>query len=43
MQPRYADIIADPRVQNAMLRWEEEEAVLRGSVQSWFADMHASR
>jgi TolB-like protein/Tfp pilus assembly protein PilF len=43
MQPQYMDIISDPRVQNAMLRWEEEEAVLRGSVQSWFADMHASR
>jgi tetratricopeptide (TPR) repeat protein len=43
MQPQYTDIISDPRVQNAMLRWEEEEAVLRGSVQSWFADMHASR
>ena len=34
---------ADPRVQEAMLRWEEEEEALRGSVQSWFADMHASR
>ena len=43
MQPQYADIITDPRVQDAMLRWDEEEAALRGSVQSWFADMHASR
>ncbi len=43
LQPQYADIIADPRVQDAFVRWEEEEAALRGSVQSWFADMHASR
>jgi TolB-like protein/cytochrome c-type biogenesis protein CcmH/NrfG len=42
MQPQFADIIADPRVQDAMLRWEEEEEALRGSVQSWFSDMHAA-
>ena len=43
MQPQYADITTDPRVQEAMLRWEEEEEALRGSVQSWFTDMYASR
>jgi TolB-like protein/tetratricopeptide (TPR) repeat protein len=43
MQPQYAEIVSDSRVQEAMLRWEEEEAALRGSVQTWFADMHASR
>jgi TolB-like protein/tetratricopeptide (TPR) repeat protein len=43
MQPQYADIMMDPRVQEAILRWDEEEAALRGSVQSWFADLHASR
>ena len=43
MQPQYADIMTDPRVQEAILRWDEEEAALRGSVQSWFADLHASR
>jgi len=42
MRPQFADIIADPRVQDAMLRWEEEEEALRGSVQSWFSDMHAA-
>jgi len=42
MRPQFADIIADPRVQDAMLRWEEEEEALRGSVQSWFLDMHAA-
>jgi tetratricopeptide (TPR) repeat protein len=42
MQPQYADIMTDPRVQEAILRWDEEEAALRGSVQSWFADLHAS-
>ena len=42
MQPQFADIIEDPRIQEAMLRWEEEEEALRGSVQSWFSDMHAA-
>lgn len=42
MQPQYEDIVADPRVQAAMARWDEEEAALRGSVQTWFADMHAA-
>jgi tetratricopeptide (TPR) repeat protein len=42
-QPQYAEIVADERVQDAMRRWEEEEAALRGSVASYFADMQASR
>ena len=42
-QPRYAEIVADERVQEAMQRWDDEEEALRGSVQSYFADMHASR
>ncbi len=42
-QPQFADIVEDPRVQEALARWEDEEAALRGSVQSYFADMHASR
>ena len=42
-QPLFADIVADARVQEALQRWEDEEAALRGSVQSYFADMQASR
>ncbi len=42
MQPQFADVVADPRIQEAILRWEEEEEALRGSVQSWFSDMHAA-
>jgi tetratricopeptide (TPR) repeat protein len=42
LQPHYAEVVADPRVQDAMQRWEEEEAALRGSVQSYFADFHAA-
>ena len=42
LQPRYAGVVADPRVQEAMRHWEEEEAALRGSVQSYFADLHAA-
>ena len=42
-QPQYREIVADARVQEALQRWEDEEAALRGSVQSYFADMQASR
>ncbi len=42
-QPQFADLAADPRVQDALSRWEDEEAALRGSVQSYFADLQASR
>ncbi len=41
--PQYAEIVADARIQEALRRWEEEEAALRGSVQSYFNDMRASR
>ena len=43
LQPHYAEVIEDERIQAAMQRWEDEEAALRGSVESYFADMHASR
>ena len=42
-QPRYATFVEDERVQEAIQRWEDEEAALRGSVESYFADMHAAR
>ena len=41
-QAQFAKIVADPRVQAAMRRWEEEEAALRGEVQSYFSDLHAT-
>jgi hypothetical protein len=41
-QPQYAALAEDPRVRDALARWEEEEAALRGSVQSYFADLRAS-
>ena len=43
LQPRYANLLEDERVQQAIERWEDEEAALRGSVESYFEDMHASR
>jgi TolB-like protein/Tfp pilus assembly protein PilF len=42
-QPRYAEFVEDERVQEAIRRWEDEEAALRGSVESYFKDMHAAR
>ena len=42
-QPRYAEFVEDERVQEAIRRWEDEEAALRGSVESYFKDMRAAR
>ena len=42
-QEHYADLTADERIQEAMARWADEEDALRGSVQSYFVDMHAAR
>ena len=41
-QPHYAVLTEDPRVRDALEKWEDEEAALRGSVQSYFADLRAS-
>ncbi len=41
-QAQYADIVADPRVQDALQRWDDEEAALRGKVQAYFADLQAA-
>ena len=41
--PHYAPLAADPRVQQAMRRWEEEEASMRTDVQTFFADLQAAR
>ncbi len=41
-QAQYQAIVADPRIREAMQRWEDEEAALRGSIQSYFRDMQAA-
>ena len=41
-QAQFAEIVADPRIQAAMQRWEEEEATLSESVQSYFANLRAT-
>ena len=41
-QPHLAEVVADPQVQAALQRWEEEEEALRGQVQTYLADIHAS-
>ena len=42
LQPQYAEVVADPRVQEAMRRWEAEEEDIRASVQTYFADLQAA-
>ena len=42
-QPHYAAIAADPRIQEAMRRWEEEELSMRTDVETFFADLQAAR
>jgi len=41
-QPFLAEVVADPQVQAALKRWEDEEDALRGQVQTYLADIHAS-
>lgn len=41
-QPFLADVVADPQVQAALKRWEEEEEAMRGQVQTYLADIRAS-
>jgi TolB-like protein/Tfp pilus assembly protein PilF len=43
LQPQYAEVVADERVQDAMRRWEQDEQALRGNVEAYFEDMQASR
>jgi TolB-like protein/tetratricopeptide (TPR) repeat protein len=40
-QPLYEDIVADPRIQDAMRRWEEEELRLRRQVEAYFRDLQS--
>jgi hypothetical protein len=41
-QAQFQGLVADPRIQAAMRRWEDEEAALRGEVQTYLADLHAA-
>lgn len=41
-QAQYNDFVADPRIQAAMQRWEDEEAALREQVKTYLADLSAS-
>jgi tetratricopeptide (TPR) repeat protein len=41
-QPHFAELVADPRIQAAMQRWEKEEEQLRGEVQAYLADLQSS-
>ena len=41
-QSFFEEVLADPDVQAALQRWEDEEEALRGQVQTYLADIHAS-
>jgi TolB-like protein/tetratricopeptide (TPR) repeat protein len=41
-QPHLAAVVADPRIQAAMQRWEMEEEQLRSDVQAYLADLQSS-
>jgi len=41
-QAQYKDVVADPRVQAAMQRWEDEEKRLRAQVEGYFKDLQST-
>ena len=41
-QAQYAEFVEDPRIQTAMQRWEDEEALLHDQVKSFLADLSIS-
>jgi TolB-like protein/tetratricopeptide (TPR) repeat protein len=41
-QAQYAEVVADPRVQDAMRKWQHDEDELREKVRTWLADLHAA-
>jgi len=41
-QAQYAEVVADPRVQAAMRRWEQEEADIRASVAAFLRDLQSN-
>ncbi len=38
-QAQYSDVVADPRIQEALARWEEEWNAMRASVRRYLADL----
>jgi len=40
--PQYREIVADSRIQEALHRWEEEEAATREQIRIYLADLHAA-
>ena len=40
--PQYADIVADPRIREAMQRWEDEEARMRDEISAYLSDLSES-
>jgi len=41
-QAQYAELVADPRIQAAMQKWEAEEAVIRDQVRSYLLDLSSA-
>ena len=41
-QAQFTEFVADPRVQTAMQRWEDEEAALRDQIKTYLADLSAA-
>lgn len=41
-QAQYAELVADPRIQAALQKWEAEEAEIRESVRSYLLDLSAA-
>jgi TolB-like protein/Flp pilus assembly protein TadD len=41
-QAQFVEIISEPRIQTAMRRWEDQEALLRRNIQAYFADLQAA-
>ncbi len=42
-QAQYSDLVADPRIQQAMQRWTDDEATLRDEVRTYLSDLQARR
>jgi TolB-like protein/Tfp pilus assembly protein PilF len=41
-QAQYAEVVEDPRVQDAMKKWQHDEDSLREKIRTWLADLHAA-
>lgn len=41
-QAQYAGVVEDPRVREAMNKWQRDEDELREKIRNWLADLHAA-